>query len=147
MKGLGLLSFTVDWSVVASYLGSPLVTPFFAILNAYIGFVIVMYVMIPIAYWGFNVYDAKTFPIFSSHLFDIRGQTYNVSAIVNKNFEIDLPRYAEQGQIHMSMFFAITYGIGFAAVISTITHVIVFNGRYYIYLLYILVHLLNRWAG
>ncbi|KAK1432295.1 hypothetical protein QVD17_09190 [Tagetes erecta] len=129
MKGLGLLTFTLDWSVVASYLGSPLVTPFFAILNAYIGFVIVMYVMIPIAYWGFNVYDAKTFPIFSSHLFDIRGQTYNVSAIVNKNFEIDLPQYAEQGQIHMSMFFAMTYGIGFAAVISTITHVAVFNGR------------------
>ncbi|XP_076949756.1 oligopeptide transporter 2-like [Bidens hawaiensis] len=129
MKGLGLLTFTLDWSVIASFLGSPLVTPFFAIANVYIGFVIVMYIFIPIAYWGLDMYDAKTFPIFSSHLFDHRGQTYNVSAIVNNNFEIDIPQYEKQGQIHLSTFFALTYGIGFAAVISTITHVILFNGR------------------
>ncbi|KAL8231907.1 hypothetical protein R6Q57_001685 [Mikania cordata] len=129
MKGLGLLSFTMDWSVIASYLGSPLVTPFFAIANIYVGFVIVMYILIPVAYWGFDMYHAKTFPIFSSHLFDHRGQTYNVSAIVNKDFAIDMPQYEKLGQIHMSTFFALTYGIGFAAVISTITHVGLFNGR------------------
>ncbi|KAK9069505.1 hypothetical protein SSX86_011409 [Deinandra increscens subsp. villosa] len=129
MKGLGILSFTVDWSVIASFMGSPLVTPFFAIVNVYIGFVMVMYVLIPIAYWGFDMYGAKTFPIFSSHLFDHRGQTYNVSAIVNDDFEIDMKQYEKQGRIHMSTFFALTYGIGFAAVISTITHVVLFNGR------------------
>ncbi|KAI3725622.1 hypothetical protein L1987_65413 [Smallanthus sonchifolius] len=129
MKGLGLLSFTVDWSVIASYMGSPLVTPFFAIVNVYIGFVIVMYVLIPITYWGFDMYNAKTFPIFSSHLFNRRGQIYDVSSIVNNDFEIDMHQYEKQGQIHMSTFFALTYGIGFAAVISTITHVVLFNGR------------------
>ncbi|KAI3784218.1 hypothetical protein L1987_43313 [Smallanthus sonchifolius] len=130
MRGLGLLSFTVDWSVIASYMGSPLVTPFFAIVNVYIGFVMVMYVLIPITYWGFDMYNAKTFPIFSSHLFDRRGQIYDVSAIVNKDFEIDMPQYEKQGQIRMSTFFALTYGIGFAAVISTITHVILFKGSF-----------------
>lgn len=130
MKGLGVLSFTLDWSVIASYLGSPLVTPFFAIANVYLGFTIVMYILIPVAYWGFDLYAAKTFPIFSSHLFDHRGQIYNVSAIVNNNFEIDMPQYEKLGQIHMSTFFALTYGIGFAAVVSTITHVFLFNGRY-----------------
>ena len=129
MRGLGILSFTVDWSVIASYLGSPLVTPFFAIVNVYIGFLIIMYIIIPVGYWGLDLYDAKTFPIFSSHLFDHRGQKYNVSAIVNKDFVIDLPNYEKQGQIHMSTFFALTYGIGFAAVVSTITHVGFFNGR------------------
>nr|GEX00219.1 oligopeptide transporter 4-like [Tanacetum cinerariifolium]GEX00222.1 oligopeptide transporter 4-like [Tanacetum cinerariifolium]GEX02797.1 oligopeptide transporter 4-like [Tanacetum cinerariifolium] len=129
MRGLGILSFTVDWSVIASYLGSPLVTPFFAIVNVYIGFLIIMYLIIPVGYWGLDLYDAKTFPIFSSHLFDYRGQKYNVSAIVNKDFVIDLPNYEKLGQIHMSTFFALTYGIGFAAVVSTITHVGFFNGR------------------
>ncbi|KAL3646400.1 DnaJ protein erdj2a [Castilleja foliolosa] len=31
MKGLGIFSFTFDWSIVASFLQSPLVSPFFAI--------------------------------------------------------------------------------------------------------------------
>jgi hypothetical protein len=34
-----------------------------------------MYVVIPISYWGLNVYDAKTFPIFSSHLYDALHRT------------------------------------------------------------------------
>ncbi|XP_024969655.1 oligopeptide transporter 4-like [Cynara cardunculus var. scolymus] len=127
MKGLGFLSFTLDWSVIASYIGNPLVTPFFAILNVYVGFVIVMYIVLPITYWGFDLYKAKTFPIFSSHLFDGHGQVYNVSAIVNEDFEIDMARYNEQGQIHMSMFFALTYGLSFAAIVSTITHVVLFT--------------------
>ncbi|KVI06748.1 Oligopeptide transporter OPT superfamily [Cynara cardunculus var. scolymus] len=134
MKGLGFLSFTLDWSVIASYIGNPLVTPFFAILNVYVGFVIVMYIVLPITYWGFDLYKAKTFPIFSSHLFDGHGQVYNVSAIVNEDFEIDMARYNEQGQIHMSMFFALTYGLSFAAIVSTITHVVLFTeGTYCFY--------------
>ncbi|KAH9690217.1 Oligopeptide transporter 2 [Citrus sinensis] len=129
MKGLGLGAFALDWSVIASYLGSPLITPFFAIVNVFVGYIIVMYVLTPIAYWGFNLYDAKTFPIFSSHLFNSKGQIYNISAIVNENFELDIPMYERQGPMHLSTFFAVTYGIGFAAIISTLTHVALFNGR------------------
>ncbi|KAL0352608.1 UNVERIFIED_CONTAM: Oligopeptide transporter 4, partial [Sesamum calycinum] len=129
MQGLGIASLTFDWSVVASFLGSPLVTPFFAILNVFVGYFAVVYVMIPIAYWGLNVYNAKTFPIFSSHLFTRTGQIYNVSAIVNDKFEIDLPAYEQQGRINLSIFFALTYGLNFAAVMATLTHVIMFNGK------------------
>ncbi|XAR62052.1 hypothetical protein NMG60_11016636 [Bertholletia excelsa] len=129
MRGLGIGSFTIDWSVIASYLGSPLITPFFAIVNALVGYVAVMYVLLPLVYWRFNLYDAKNFPIFSSHLFDRHGQPYNVSAIVNDKFEIDLPAYEKQGRIYLSVFFAITYGMGFAAVLATLSHVALFNGR------------------
>ncbi|KAK4428593.1 Oligopeptide transporter 4 [Sesamum alatum] len=129
MKGLGIASLTFDWSVVASYLGSPLVTPFFAILNVFVGYFAVVYVLIPIAYWGLDVYHAKTFPIFSSHLFNRNGQIYNVSAIVNDKFEIDLPAYERQGRINLSIFFALSYGLNFAAVVATLTHVIMFNGK------------------
>ncbi|KAK6125538.1 hypothetical protein DH2020_040717 [Rehmannia glutinosa] len=129
MKGLGIASFTFDWSVVASFLGSPLVSPFFAIFNVFVGYFGVVYVLIPVAYWGLNVYHAKTFPIFSSHLFNSQGQIYNVSAIVNDKFEIDLPAYEKLGRINLSIFFAISYGLNFAAVVATLTHVAVFNGK------------------
>ncbi|KAK6150847.1 hypothetical protein DH2020_015779 [Rehmannia glutinosa] len=122
MQGLGIASFTFDWSVVASFLGSPLVSPFFAIFNVFVGYFGVVYVLIPVAYWGLNVYHAKTFPIFSSHLFNSQGQIYNVSAIVNDKFEIDLPAYEKLGRINLSIFFAISYGLNFAAVVATLTH-------------------------
>ncbi|KAM7514473.1 hypothetical protein LguiA_004056 [Lonicera macranthoides] len=129
MRGLGIASLTLDWSVIASYLGSPLITPFFAIVNILVGYVIIIYMLTPIAYWGLDLYKARNFPIFSSHLFDVRGQRYNVTAIVNEKFEIDMPAYKRQGHIYLSTFFAITYGTGFAAVIATLTHVALFNGR------------------
>ncbi|KAF7139165.1 hypothetical protein RHSIM_Rhsim07G0214400 [Rhododendron simsii] len=129
MKGLGIGSLTLDWSVVASYLASPLITPFFAIVNVFVGYMIVLYLVIPVSYWGLNLYQARNFPIFSSHLFNAQGQLYNVTAIVNDNFEIDMPAYEKQGRINLSVFFALTYGIGFAAVVATLSHVALFNGR------------------
>lgn len=129
MHGLGLGSFGLDWSVIASYLGSPLITPFFAIVNVTVGYILLMYVLIPVAYWGFNIYGAQKFPIFSSHLFDSQGQIYNVSAIVNDKFELDIQQYEKQGRIYLSTFFSLSYGIGFAAIVSTLTHVALFNGR------------------
>ncbi|PQP94595.1 oligopeptide transporter 2 [Prunus yedoensis var. nudiflora] len=128
-RGLGLGAVTLDWSVIASYLGSPLISPFFAIVNIAVGYIITMYVIIPIAYWKLNLYNASNFAIFSSHLFDSQGQIYDVKAIVNDNFEIDMPSYQKHGLINLSVFFSLTYGIGFAAVIATLTHVALFNGR------------------
>ncbi|GMN58311.1 hypothetical protein TIFTF001_027403 [Ficus carica] len=129
MRGLGLGSFTLDWTAVASFLFSPLISPFFAIVNVFLGYVLIIYVAIPIAYWGLDLYGASKFPIFSSHLFTAQGQVYNITAIVNKKFELDVPRYEEQGRIHLSMFFALSYGFGFATIASTLTHVAVFYGR------------------
>ena len=129
MRGLGIGSFSLDWSVIASYLGSPLISPFFAIVNVAVGYILIMFILLPVAYWGANLYNAKNFPIFSSHLFDAQGQIYNVSAIVNSQFEIDQEAYRRQGRINLSVFFSLTYGVGFAAIVSTLTHVALFNGR------------------
>lgn len=130
MSGLGFGALTLDWAAVASFLFSPLISPFFAIVNVFVGYAVIVYAVIPIAYWGFNVYDANKFSIFSSDLFTADGQQYNISAIVNDKFQIDLAKYQEQGRIHLSVFFSLTYGFGFATIASTITHVVCFHGRY-----------------
>ena len=57
LRGLGIGSFALDWSTVAGFLGSPLATPGFAIINMMAGFFIVLYVLIPIGYWT-NSYEA-----------------------------------------------------------------------------------------
>ncbi|KAI3961275.1 hypothetical protein MKX01_006989 [Papaver californicum] len=129
MAGLGVGAFTLDWSAVASFLFSPLISPFFAIVNVFIGYVLFMYVTLPIAYWGFDLYHAKTFPIFSADLFRSSGEPYNITAIVDDKFQIDYPSYDEQGHINLSTFFALSYGFGFATIASTLTHVGLFHGR------------------
>lgn len=90
----------------------------------------VMYIAMPTAYWGFNLYHAKNFPFFSSHLYRADGIEYDITTIVNNNFEIDMPTYEKEGRINLSMFFALTYGFGFATIASTLTHVALFYGRY-----------------
>ncbi|KAL3580312.1 hypothetical protein D5086_018147 [Populus alba] len=129
MRGLGLGAITLDWSVVASFLFSPLISPFFAIANVLVGYVFIIYVAMPLAFWGLDLYGASKFPIFSSHLFTAEGHKYNITAIVNNKFQLDIPNYEQQGRIHLSMFFALTYGFGFATIAATLTHVAFFYGR------------------
>ncbi|TVU15923.1 hypothetical protein EJB05_39467, partial [Eragrostis curvula] len=129
LNGLGIGAFTLDWSVVVSFLSSPLVSPFFAIVNVMVGFVLLVYVIVPFCYWKLNLYNATTFPIFSTDLFTGAGQMYNITAIVNDRFEIDMGAYAQQGKIHLSLFFAISYGLGFATIAATLSHVALFYGK------------------
>lgn len=129
MKGLGVGAITLDWTAVSSFLFSPLISPFFSIVNIFVGYVLIIYIAIPVSYWGLGLYGAGKFPIFSSHLFTGQGQHYDISAIVNDKFEIDLVEYEKQGPIHLSMFFALTYGFGFATIAATLSHVSLFYGR------------------
>jgi hypothetical protein len=130
MSGLGLGAFTLDWSTVSSFLFSPLISPFFATANIFFGYAFFVYVIMPAAYWGFDLYSARTFPIFSSHLFMSNGRSYDVQSIVNSRFELDLDAYGKNGKVSLSVFFALTYGFSFATIAATITHVGLFYGKY-----------------
>lgn len=129
LYGLGVGAIGLDWSTISSYLGSPLASPWFATANVAVGFVFVMYILTPLCYW-LNVYHAKTFPIFSDQLFTEKGQIYNITAIIDSNFHLDLAAYEREGKLYLSTFFAMTYGVGFAALSATIMHVALFHGRY-----------------
>jgi len=88
-----------------------------------------MYVIVPAAYWGLDLYNARRFPIFSSHLFMLDGKSYDITSIVNERFEIDMDAYQRSGRINMSTLFALSYGLSFAAIAATITHVALFHGK------------------
>ncbi|BFG32054.1 hypothetical protein CerSpe_183280 [Prunus speciosa] len=128
LYGLGIGAVGLDWSTISSYLGSPLASPWFATANVAAGFFFVMYILTPFCYW-LNVYKAKTFPIFSDTMFTSDGQEYNITAIIDSNFHLDSAAYDREGPLYLSTFFAITYGVGFAALTATIVHVALFHGR------------------
>lgn len=129
LHGLGIFSFGIDWSTVAGFLGSPLATPCFAIVNILIGFFMMVYVLNPIFYWN-NAYNAKKFPIFSSHTFDSTGQTFNISRVLNEeSFKLDKANYNGYSKLYLSVFFALSYGLSFATLTATIAHVGLFHGK------------------
>ncbi|PQQ20307.1 oligopeptide transporter 1-like [Prunus yedoensis var. nudiflora] len=129
LKGLGIGSFALDWSTIAAFLSSPLAYPDVAVINMLIGFIVIFYIVTPIAYWT-NAYDAKRFPIFSSHTFDHDGQTYNVSRVLDeKAFDMNLKEYNSYSKLYLSVYFAYGYGWGFATLTATISHVALFYGK------------------
>uniref|UniRef100_A0A6M2ET81 Uncharacterized protein n=1 Tax=Populus davidiana TaxID=266767 RepID=A0A6M2ET81_9ROSI len=128
LHGLGIGAFGFDWATISSYLGSPLASPWFATANVAGGFVLLMYVITPIAYW-LNIYEAKNFPIFSDGLFTSTGQSYNISAIIDPKFHIDLDAYDREGPLYLSTIFAMIYGLNFACLTATVVHVFLFHGR------------------
>ncbi|KAJ6366731.1 hypothetical protein OIU77_003167 [Salix suchowensis] len=72
---------------------------------------------------------AKNFPIFSDGLFTSTGQSYNISAIIDPKFHIDIDAYDRQGPLYLSTIFAMIYGLNFACLTATVVHVFLFHGR------------------
>ncbi|KAJ3698270.1 hypothetical protein LUZ61_001975 [Rhynchospora tenuis] len=129
LKGLGILSFALDWNTVSGFLGNPLITPAFAVFNLMAGFAMMVYIITPIAYWT-NSFNAKKYPMFSSHVFDDQGMPYNTTRILDpQTFSINMEEYDSYSKINLAVMFAFTYGMGFAGLTAAITHVGLHNGR------------------
>ncbi|KAJ0101225.1 hypothetical protein Patl1_03874 [Pistacia atlantica] len=128
LQGFGIGSFGLDWSTVA-YMGSPLASPFFAIANIFGGFVLFLYVLIPIAYYT-NLYEAQRFPIVSPYTYDSAGQLYNVTRVLNqKDFDLDHFGYKNYSKVYLGVVFAFSYGLSFATLLACLSHVALFEGK------------------
>ncbi|KAK1273794.1 Oligopeptide transporter 5 [Acorus gramineus] len=103
-NGLGIGSFTLDWTVISSFMGNPLVMPVFTLVNSMAGFILIAYIITPVAYWT-NSYNAKRFPIFSVSVYDKDGHRYNVSRIINEDkFVFDQTAYDDYSKIYFSAY-------------------------------------------
>ncbi|CAI5993632.1 unnamed protein product [Closterium sp. NIES-64] len=128
LRGMGLGAITLDWATMSAFLASPLAAPWFAILNVGIGFALFVYVLIPICYWG-NVFAATRFPFLSSGTYQWSGDRYPVQAIITPDFRLNETMYTEQNLApYISVFFALCYGLGFAALTATVVHVALWYG-------------------
>ncbi|PVZ99543.1 hypothetical protein BB558_004469 [Smittium angustum] len=127
MTGLGMGSFSFDWSLIASYLGSPLSTPFWAAVNVFCGFVFFGWIIVPLGYY-LNWFEAKKFPIINAGLFDIYGSKYNISKVTTNNGTVfNQLGYASYSPLRITFFFALNYGLALAIITAAITHVLLNN--------------------
>lgn len=127
-NGLGMLPITFDWNQVSSYMGSPLIPPFFAIGNILASIVVIFWIVTPIIHYS-NVWYGHFLPISSVNTYDRFQQVYNVSQILTNTKVFDLEKYESYSPIFLPSTFAVSYGMSFASISSTIVHTVLFHGK------------------
>ncbi|KAF2786563.1 OPT-domain-containing protein [Melanomma pulvis-pyrius CBS 109.77] len=126
-SGLGLFPVTFDWAQIA-YIGSPLVTPFWAALNILGGLVMVMWIMAPLMYYA-NVMFSGYMPILSAAVFDNKGKPYDVSKILTDNFLFDQEAYEKYSRVFLPITYVLSYALQFAALTALISHTALWHGK------------------
>lgn len=125
--GVGLIPISFDWSTISGFLLSPLQTPAFAIANVGIGILVMMLGSIGLAYAGPDFY--RYLPISANANFDHFGNSYNTSRILTPEYTFNETAYKEYSPLMLGAAFSLTYGMSFAALMSTIVHVALFYGK------------------
>jgi hypothetical protein len=129
IHGLGIGSLGLDWSTITGFTGSPIMFPFFVVVNTTVGFIIFMYIVIPIAYWT-NSFKAKRFPIVSTGMYDVYGGEYDMSRILDEsNFQFKQAGYENYSDLYLSITRACSIGFGFASIGASLTYILLYHGR------------------
>lgn len=129
-KGLGLFNFSFDWTAAGT--SGPLFQPWWAALNYYTGFALMMWIIMPLLYFGINFWDAQSFPsILGSALFTATTprKKFDVSSVLRIDNTLDWDKWATEGPIRLTPYFAISYGISFAILTSMLTHVALWHWK------------------
>ncbi|EXJ68163.1 OPT family small oligopeptide transporter [Cladophialophora psammophila CBS 110553] len=126
-SGLGLFPMTFDWAQIA-YIGSPLLTPWWAAANVVTGLILVMWIIAPILYYR-NVLFSGYLPILSSAVFDNTGKPYDVSKILTPNFLFDKEAYDNYSKVYLPITYVLSYGVQFAALSALLTHTTCWHGK------------------
>ncbi|PSS14862.1 hypothetical protein M430DRAFT_67507 [Amorphotheca resinae ATCC 22711] len=128
VSGLGLIPITFDWTIITSFLTSPLIYPFFAIANMVAGvFIFIFLSAVGVAYTG-SLYS-EYLPMQDSQSYDNTGQIYDVHRVMTPELTLDVAAYESYSPLFLSTNFALCYGISFATISAVIVHTVLYNGR------------------
>ncbi|TIA79936.1 hypothetical protein E3P92_03017 [Wallemia ichthyophaga] len=125
--GLGMGGMTFDWSQI-TYIGSPLVMPWWAECNVAIGFFALYWLVVPILYYT----NAKFFnylPISDSSPYDKYGNSYNISRILSENSEFNQTAYEAYSPLYISATYSMVYLLGYAVATAVLVHTILYHGK------------------
>ncbi|KAM0747271.1 OPT oligopeptide transporter [Meredithblackwellia eburnea MCA 4105] len=126
--GLGMSLLTFDWLQI-SYIGSPLVYPWWSEVNVFVGFFISYWVFTPIMYY-LNVWYSAYLPISTSQVFDRFGSPYEMSRILDTvTLTLNETAYKEYSPVYLPMSYATVYCLAFALCTALITHTALYHGK------------------
>ncbi|GLB43149.1 putative OPT oligopeptide transporter protein [Lyophyllum shimeji] len=119
-SGLGMGILTFDWSLI-SYIGSPLVTPWWSEANTAVSFVVIFWIIAPIIYFT-NTWDTAFLPISSNLSFDNTGSPYQPKQIITDGL-FDQAKYIAYSPLLIPTTMLLAYGVAFAAFIAVFVHI------------------------
>ena len=126
--GLGASFMTFDWNQI-TYLGSPLIIPWWAQANLFGGFVVGIWIAAPILYFT-NALHTAYLPILSGSSFDRFGDRYNVSIVSSDHSTLRADAYANYSQVYISAGLIVAYFGGFALITAAVVHTTLYHGRF-----------------
>ncbi|KAI0338370.1 OPT superfamily oligopeptide transporter [Trametopsis cervina] len=125
MNGMGVLPFTFDWTQI-SWIANPLMIPWWAGIQTFIGFVAFYWVLLPALYYS-DTWHFAHFPMFSSGPYDRFGHAYNVTRVLGPKNTLDLNAYNAYSPLYLPGAYAITYLVAFMLSSAVLVH----TGLYY----------------
>ncbi|KAL1984252.1 hypothetical protein VTN96DRAFT_9304 [Rasamsonia emersonii] len=125
--GLGLSPITFDWSQIA-FNTNPLLSPSWAAINVFVGFVIFFWIVTPAIYYT-NTWYTAYLPLMTADVYDRFGAVYNTSRVVGPDNTLDIEAYKAYSPPYLPATFAFVYGLSFASITAVLTHVCVWHSK------------------
>ncbi|KAK0547259.1 hypothetical protein OC846_003270 [Tilletia horrida] len=126
-SGLGMGILTFDWSQI-TYVGAPLVTPWFTEAQTLFSLVFFFWFIAPILYYK-NVNYGAYLPMLSNTVFDRFGSQYDVSQVFTADGQFNATGYNNYSQQFLPIPFMLAYGLSFASVTAILVHVALYHGK------------------
>ncbi|KAJ7188821.1 OPT oligopeptide transporter protein-domain-containing protein [Mycena filopes] len=126
-SGLGMSVLTFDWNEV-SWIGSPLMVPWWAEVHIFLGFVMFFWILTPALYYS-NQWALAYFPISAIVPYDRFGNEYNVSKLLTQTDQFNATAYALYSPLYLPATYAMTYLLAFALSTCVIVHTLLYHGR------------------
>lgn len=124
INGMGLLSFSFDWSEIA-FFGSPMVAPWWSECNFFGGFVLFAWLVTPLLYFT-NTWNSAYFPFSGHNAYDKHGMIYREKSVLDEpSYTFNLDKFKNYSPIFLSMGFIISYFGGFASITSVLCNMFI----------------------
>ncbi|KAK6071511.1 OPT family small oligopeptide transporter [Seiridium cupressi] len=127
LHGLGIIPLSLDWTIPTGWFYSPIQYPSFALLNMGFGGLVFLLGIVGLGFASQDFY--KYLPLISNKNYDNTGTTYNTTRVLTADLTLDVEAYKAYSPLYVGPAFALAYGMGFATLISTLTHVGLFYGK------------------
>ncbi|CAF1118335.1 unnamed protein product [Didymodactylos carnosus] len=117
-NGFGIGSLQFDWYTLTSQLSSPIVVPRWAQINILVGFILIVWLFIPIIYYS-NLWNLKLLPISNNYFYTPNGDYY----------QIDVNGTTTNEQIRGTVIYVVGYHLLFASFIALFIHTFIYHGK------------------
>ncbi|KZP32187.1 OPT oligopeptide transporter [Athelia psychrophila] len=126
MSGLGMGVLTFDWAMI-SYVGSPLVTPWWSEANTVASLILCFFVVTPIWYYT-NTFYTAFLPISSHYAFDNTGNHFDPTAILTDG-AFDAAKYEAYSPLLIPATLCMAYALSFASAAAILVHTFIWYRR------------------